>query len=159
MARNYWSLTMTAAQAIGAAANTAIFRLDAPANQITVIQGFDLSFDGAVVTAVPVIIYIGRVTTAGAGMVARLLSRTKDKAATIQTVGAVGPVTGANLPTAAAAGAGDVLKTFHIHPQAGVLYPFPLNDQEIEIPGGGRAAVFVNAPAAVNVLGTVYGEE
>jgi hypothetical protein len=159
MARNYWSLTMTAVQALTAATLTAIFRLDAPANQIVALQGFDLSFDGAVVTAVPVVITVLRVTTTGTGMTARLLSKTKDRAATLQSVGAVGPVTAANLPTAAAAGAGDSLKTFHIHPQAGVLYPFQLNDQEIEVPGGGRIAIEVTAPAAVNVLGTMYGEE
>lgn len=154
MARNYFSQAPTAAQALSAGVRTCIARLNAPANQIVAIQGFDISFDGSSTTGVPVIIELLRVTSDGTGMSARNPLKTKDRAAALQTTGAVGPVSGGNLPTA-----GDLLKTFHIHPQAGALYPFPLNDQEIEIPGGGRLALFITAPAVVNCLFTLYGEE
>jgi hypothetical protein len=154
MARNYFAQTAAAEIALGAGTLTCIARLNAPANQIVAIQGFDLSFDGTSTTAEPVIIQLLRVSTDGTGMSARNPLKTKDRAAALQTTGAVGPVTAGNLPTA-----GDILKTFHIHPQAGVVYPFPLNDQEIEIPGGGRLAIEVTAPAAVNCLFTMYGEE
>lgn len=154
MARNYFAQTSAAEIALGAGTRTCINNILAAANQIVAIQGFDLSFDGTSTTAEPVIVEVLRLTSAGTGMSARNPLKTKDRSAALQVTGSVGPVSGANLPTQ-----GDLLKTFHIHPQAGVVYPFPLNDCEIEIPGAGRLGIFLTAPAAVNCLFSMYGEE
>lgn len=153
MARNYATHTPTAAIALGAATRTCVARIDAPANQIVAVNGIDIEFDGIVVTDKPVLVEVLRVTSAGTGMSARNPLQTKPKATAIQTTGAVGPVTAGNLPTAS-----DVLRTFFVHPQAGVFYPWQ-RDLEIEIAGGGRLAVFLTAPAAVNALTTLALEE
>jgi len=153
MARNFFTQTPTAEIALAAATRTAIGRINAPATQIVVVTNLDLFFKGIVVTGTPVFVEVLRVTTDGTGMAARNPLQTVPKATALQTTGAVGPVSGANLPTA-----GDVLRTKLIHPQTGILYPFPLG-QQIEIPGGGRLAVFLTAPEATSGTYVLSGEE
>jgi hypothetical protein len=153
MARNFFTQTPTAVIALAAGVRTCVGRLNAPANQINVVTGLDLTFDGIVVTGTPVFIEVLRVTSDGVGMTARNPLQTVPKATALQSTGAVGPVSAGNLPTAS-----DVLRTHHAHPQAGILYPFPLG-KEIENAGGGRLAIFITAPQAVNVTYVLSGEE
>jgi hypothetical protein len=153
MARNNFALTTPSALAMPAATAKTVLQLVAPAGTIVAVQGVDISFDGTSNTATPVVIQLFRQTTAGAGMTARAPLKTKDTSTALGSTGQFGSGTTTE-PTN-----GDLLKTFHIHPQAGVVYPLPLPDGEIELPGGGRLGLVVTAPAAVNCLATIYGEE
>jgi len=150
MARNNFAQTTLTEVALVAATQKTVLQLIASANVIVAIQGIDLSFDGTSNTAEPVEVILVRTTTAGAGTTRNPL-KTKDTSATLQLTGTEDHSSeGTN---------GDILKTFHVHPQAGVVYPFPLPDGELEIPGAGRLALKVTAPAGVNCHATISGEE
>lgn len=149
MARNFFAQTNSAAQALAAATTETLLQLVAPANQIVAVQAAYISFDGNSNTAVPVKVDILRQTTAGTAS-ARNPLKTKDRAAALQTTG---QETFTAEPTA-----GDIIKTFYVHPQAGAIIPLPL-EREIEIPGGGRLGIRATAPAVVNALATFEGEE
>ena len=149
MSRNFGALTTSAEVALVAATTKTVLQLIAPANTSLAVIGFEVSFDGVSNTAEPVIIQILRQTTAGT-VTARTPLKTKDKSTALQSTGSENASVE---PTA-----GDVLKTFHVHPRAGVLYPFNI-DNEIEIAGGGRLGLKLTAPAAVNCLATINFEE
>ena len=149
MARNYGALTTSGEIALPAGSPKTVLQLIAGANNIVAVTGFELSFDGVTNSAEPVQIQLVRQLDAGT-MTARNPVKTKDKGTNLQSTGQENATAE---PTA-----GDVVKTFHVHPQAGVLYPFTL-DGEIEIPGGGRLGLNVAAPAAVNCLATITFEE
>lgn len=149
MARNGGSLTTSAEVALVAATAKTVLQLVAPANTVLAVGGFELSFDGVSNTAEPVIIQLLRQTTAGT-MTSRTPLKTKDRSTALAATGQENAT--AN-PTA-----GDILKTFHVHPQAGVIYPFNI-DGEIEIAGGARLGLNLTAPANVNCLATINFEE
>ena len=150
MARNQASLTTLTEHALVAATAKTILQLIAPTNIILAVQGIELSFDGTSNTAEPVTVVIMRQTTSGT-VTSRAPLKTKDTSTTLQATG------GENAsvePTS-----GDILKTFHIHPQAGVVYPLQIPDGELELPGAGRLGLVLTAPAAVNALATINFEE
>lgn len=149
MARNHASLTTSAEVALAAATAKTVLQLVAPANTILAVTGFSVSFDGISNTAEPVQVVLLRQTTAGTAT-SRTPLKTKDTSTTIQ---ATGQENATAEPTA-----GDILKTFHIHPQAGALYPFTF-DEEIELAGGGKLGLRLTAPAIVNCLATINFEE
>lgn len=149
MARNHATLTAPSAIALAAGVAKTVMQLTAPANVIDVVHGIDVTFDGTSSSAVPTIIKIVRQTTAGT-MTAQAPKKTKD---TSTALGSTGAINATAEPTE-----GDVLLTFHVHPQAGVLMPLPL-ENEIEVPGGQRLGIVVIAPAAVNCLPSMKIEE
>lgn len=149
MARQGFSHTPTAEITLVAATAKTVLQLVAPANVILAVNGAWVSFDGTSNTAEPALIEILRQTTAGT-MTARNPLKTKDTSTALQ---ATGQVNATAEPTA-----GDVLKTFHVHPQAGVIIPLDF-DKEIEIAGGGRLGMRITAPANVNCLAGFEGEE
>ena len=149
MARNFGALTTSAEVALTAATAKTVLQLISPTNQILALLGFELSFDGTSSTAEPVVVQLIRQTTAGT-MTSRTPLKKKDRAATLQ---AAGQENASVEPTAT-----DLIKTFHVHPQAGVVYPFTV-DGEIEVPGGGRLGLKLTAPAGVNCLATLDFEE
>lgn len=149
MARNTFSLTTSAAVALTAATEKTLVQLNSGAAMITAITGLDITFDGTSNSAVPVIVKIIVVSTAGTGS-ARNPIKTKDTSTALLGTGTENhSVEGTN---------GNILKIFHVHPQAGVVYPIPMRD-EIEMAASTRLAVKVTAPAGVNALCTLYGEE
>lgn len=150
MARNHFSLTTSGEIAAAVGTFKTILQLVAPAGIILAVQEILLSFDGISNTAEPVQWEILRQTTAGT-MTARSPLKIKDTSTALQ---ATGQENATVEPTA-----GDILKAGHIHPQAGALYPLPLPDGEVELPGGGRLGLRINAPAAVNCRATIGGEE
>lgn len=149
MSRNFGSLTTNGEIALSAATAKTVLQLVAPANTILAVHGFEVSFDGVSNTAEPVIIQLLRQTTAGTAT-SRTPLKTKDRSTALA---ATGSENASAEPTA-----GDILKTFHVHPQAGVVYPFTL-DGELELPGGGRLGLKLTAPASVNTLATINFEE
>ena len=149
MARNTFSLTTTAAVALTAATEKTLVQLNSGASMITAITGLDITFDGTSNSAVPVVVKIITVSTAGTGS-ARNPIKTKDTSTALLGTGTENhSAEGTN---------GNILKIFHVHPQAGVVYPIPMRD-EIEMAASTRIAVKVTAPAGVNALCTLYGEE
>lgn len=150
MARNFFSLVPTAEIALVAATVKTIAQIVAPANQIVVVQGVTITFDGTSNTAEPALVEILRQTTAGT-MTARNPLKKKDRSTALGTTGQVNATVE---PTA-----GDILASFHIHPQAGIDKPLSLPDGEIEMAGGTRLGIRVTAPANVNCTFTIDGEE
>ena len=149
MARNTFSLTTSAAFGLSASTEKTLVQLNSGAAMITAITGIDITFDGTSNSAIPVIVKIITVSTAGTGT-GRNPIKTKDTSTALLGTGTENhTVEGTN---------GNIMKIFHVHPQAGVVYPIPMRD-EIEMAASTRMAIKVTAPAAVNALVTLYGEE
>jgi hypothetical protein len=150
MARNHFALTTSGEIAAAVGAFKTVLQLVAPSGIIVAVQECLLSFDGVSNTGEPVQWELLRQTTAGT-MTARNPLKTKDTSTAVQ---ATGQENATAEPTA-----GDILACGHLHPQAGMLYPLPLPDGELELAGGGRLGLRINAPAAVNCRATIKGEE
>lgn len=149
MARNFFTHVTASEVALVAATAKTVAQIVAPTNQSLAIHGISVTFDGTSNTAEPAIVEVLRQTTAGT-MTARNPLKTKDTSTALQ---ATGQVNATAEPTA-----GDVLRAFHIHPQAGAVIPLPL-EREIVVAGGGRLGIRITAPANVNCLTTMDGEE
>ncbi|MGH7393661.1 MAG: hypothetical protein ACREM3_30030 [Candidatus Rokuibacteriota bacterium] len=150
MARNNFSLTTSAELALSAGVAKTILQLVPSASVLVALQQICLSFDGISSTAEPIKCDILRQTTGGT-MSSRTPFKTKDHA--------TGLVTQGQENATVEPAAGNLLMTWHIHPQAGVIYSLPLPDGEIEIPGGERLGLRLTAPANVNCLATLMAEE
>lgn len=150
MARNFCTLTTASEVALVAATAKTVLQWLAPTGIIIAIQGIDVSFDGTSSSAEPVIIQVFRQTTAGT-MTTRNPLKTKDRSTTLQSTGQVNATAE---PTNT-----DLLRTWHVHPQMGVIYPLPLPDGEIELASATRLGLVITAPANVNCLATISAEE
>lgn len=149
MARIRAAVTTEGEIALAAATAKTILQLVAPTNQRLAVRGVSVSFDGVSSTAEPVQVDILRQTTAGTMSAAtpvredvgsETLQATAQKTATVE-------------PTA-----GDILRRYEVHPQAGAEFRFGY-DEEILLAGGTRLGVRVTAPAIVNVVGHISYEE
>lgn len=150
MARNNFSLTTSAEVALTAAAEKTVLQLIADTNVIVAVQEVLISFDGINNTAAPVNILIERQTSAGTAT-SRTPLKTKDTSTSLSSTGSEN--------ASAEPTSGDILVTFHIHPQSGVIYSVPLPDGELEIPGGARLGLAITSPTTINCLATIKGEE
>jgi hypothetical protein len=151
VARNRFSHTASAEIALVAATEKTLLQLNAAAGVCLAISGVVVSFDSTSNTAEPVIVKLIRVTTAGTGTARNPNKLNSDMSTGLQVSGTENhTVEGTN---------GDILAIHHIHPQAGMPIPIPLPEGEVVVPGGGRIAVKCTAPANVNALATVFGEE
>ena len=150
MARNNFSQTTSAPVALVAAVIKTVLELTGGTSIITAVTGCDVTFDGVNNTAIPVIVQIQRMGASGTGT-ARNPLKTKDTSTNLLSTGKE------NLSVEGAA-PGNIMRIFHVHPQAGVIYQIPMRD-EIEISTATVIAVRVTAPAAVNCLATLHGEE
>lgn len=149
MARNNFAQTTSVAVALVAATEKTLLQLNNASNIILAVTGADVTFDGTSNSAVPVVVKLIKVSTAGTGT-ARNPLKTKDTSTTLQ-------VTGTENHSAEGTN-GNIMRIYHVHPQAGVVYQLPMRD-EIELASAERIALKVTAPAAVNALGTIHGEE
>lgn len=150
MARNYLTLTTSAAVALVGGTAKTILQLASAANSLVAVQEVTVTFDGTVAANTPVIVQLVRQTSAGT-MTNRTPLKLKDTSTALQSSG---QENASAEPTV-----GDMIRTYHIHPQAGVLYPLSLPDGEVEMAGGTRFAVKVNAVQNVNCLATIIAEE
>lgn len=149
MARNNFAQTTTAAFALTAATEKTILQINNASNILLAITGADVTFDSTSNSAVPVVVKLIKVSTAGTGT-ARNPLKVKDTSTTLQATGTENhSAEGTN---------GNIMRIFHVHPQAGVIYSIPMRD-EIELASGERIALKITAPAGVNALGTIHGEE
>ena len=149
MARNNFAQTTTAAFALVAATEKTLLQINNATNILLVVTGADITFDGVTNSAIPVVVKLIKVTTAGTGT-ARNPLKVKDTSTALQ-------VTGTENHSAEGTN-GNLMRIFHVHPQAGVVYQIPMRD-EIELATAERLALKVTAPAAVNALATIHGEE
>lgn len=149
MARNNFAQTTTAAFALSAATEKTILQINNASNILLAITGADVTFDSTSNSAVPVVVKLIKVSTAGTGT-GRNPLKVKDTSTTLQATGTENhSAEGTN---------GNIMRIFHVHPQAGVIYSIPMRD-EIELASGERIALKITAPAGVNALGTIHGEE
>ena len=152
MARNYFMHAANAKIAASVGAAKTIASLTAAANVRVALQAITLTFDGTSNTAVPVEVHLQRITTDGTGTAQNPVKKDTDIASSLVTTGKVNYTVE---PTYTAAA---FLLSELIHPQAGAQYPLPLPG-ELIIPGAGIVGLWINAPAAVNVLFMIEGEE
>jgi hypothetical protein len=142
----------SAAVALVAATLKTAYNLIAPAAQRVRVKGWSVAFDGASTTAVPVIVKAGMSTQATAG-----------------TTTASNPLkTDADVGTAVASTGGEnysaepTVKTYldikEVHPQTGFAQWYPMGAEPI-IDAAAGFFIECTAPAAVNVMATVYAEE
>lgn len=150
MARNFFSHTTSAEVALVGATVKTVLQLVAAAGVRLAVQSIMVSFDGISNTAEPVQIRVRRQTTAGTATARAPLKKDSDLATALQ---ATGQENFTVEPTQS-----DILAAFHIHPQAGAQIPLPLPG-EIIVPGAARLGLEIIAPAAVNCLATIEGEE
>ena len=152
MARTFFTAANVTAKALVAATAQTVLQIKAPAAQRVAVQQITISFDGTVNTAVPVKVQVYRQTTDGtrAGTTATIVKKDNDVSTAVQTA-AYDTFTAE--PTA-----GDQHWICFIHPQTGVIYPLPIPG-EIILAGGGRLGVVCTAPASVDCLVTIEGEE
>lgn len=149
MARNNFAHTTLSAFALVAATEKTLLQINNATNILLAITGVDITFDGTSNSAIPVVVKLLKVSTSGTGTVRNPL-KTKDTSTTLQATGTENhTVEGTN---------GNVMRIFHVHPQAGVTYSIPMRD-EVELATAERIALKVTAPAAVNALATIHGEE
>lgn len=149
MARNNFAQTNTVAVALVAATEKTVLQINNASNILLAITGCDVTFDGVSNSAIPVVVKLIKVSTAGTGS-ARNPLKVKDTSTTLQATGTENhSAEGTN---------GNIMRIFHVHPQAGVTYSIPMRD-EIELASAERIALKVTAPASVNCLGTIHGEE
>lgn len=140
----------TAAVALVAATEKTAIQLNAPAQQRLKIQRVGIFFDGASTTAVPVLVKLITVTTAGTNTALTLNKTVSSDSETIQTTA------GEN---ASAEGTNStLLDQWFIHPQMGLDLTYAFGQEKIVV-GGGRVAIKCTAPAAVNVRCKVDFEE
>lgn len=150
MARNFFTQTTSVEVALVAATAKTVLHLLAGTNVRFVIQAVTLSFDGTSNTAEPVLVRLVRQTTAPTGTTRNPLKKDSDISTALLVTGlenvSVEPTDS------------DIMLTYHIHPQAGAQYPLPLPG-EIIIPTVARIGLKLTAPAGVNCLATIEGEE
>lgn len=140
----------SAAVALAAATVKTVLQLNAPANQRIKIQRVGIFFDGASTTAVPVLTRLIVATTAGTNTALTLNKQVSSDSETIQTT--AGENASAE-PTKTT-----LLDQWLIHPQQGLDITYAFGQEKI-IVGGGRVALDVNAPAAVNCRAKIDFEE
>lgn len=138
--------------AMVAATAKTILQILAPTNQRVKILNFGMAFDGASVTAVPVLVEIVRQSTAGTGGTAYTPKKLDDSLTeTILSTALTNIVT--TEPTT-----GDILFTFLVHPQQ-CYREIAAFGYELKCGGADRVGVRVTAPAAVNCRAIMQCEE
>lgn len=149
MARNHFTVCNSSKFALDTNAHT-VLQVISGTNCITCLQMIEVTFDGTSNNATPVQIDLLRQTTAGT-MSALTPRKTKDTSTSLQAT-AQEKATAEPTPS-------DLIHSWFIHPQAGVIHELTLPDGEIELPSAARLGLRVTAPAAVNVLATLRCEE
>ncbi|MCI0355060.1 MAG: hypothetical protein L0099_08485 [Acidobacteria bacterium] len=149
--RSRLSLTTSVEVALVAATAKTVLQLRSPTNQRVSVSEITVSFDGISNTAEPVLIRVLVQTTGGTMTARNPVHLDRDIATAIQSTG------GENAsvePTDS-----DILITHNIHPQAGVIHQVPIPDGEIVLGGADFLGIKITAPAAVNCVAGMRGEE
>lgn len=140
----------TAAVALSAATEKTAVQVNAPTNQRLKIQRIGAFFDGASTTAVPVLVKLILVSTAGTNTALTLNKLVSTDDETIQsTAGENASAEGTN---------STLLDQWLVHPQMGIDITYAFGQEKI-VAGGGRVAIKCTAPAVVNVRTKIDFEE
>ncbi len=116
------------------------------------VTEWSISFDGATPADEPVLVEVLRQTTAGTGGTSVTPRKRVDYVSTATTTAKTGP---SAEPTA-----GDVLETYYLTPNGGLLVIQYPEGGEIVVPASGRLAIRATAPSnAVNAAAWVGWEE
>lgn len=135
--------------ATGTAAKTLV-QIIAAANHRVLIKQVSVCFRGTSNSDAPVLIQILRQTNAGTMSSQTLTKQSPGDDETLQTT-ATHTATGEP-------GSGDLVQSYAIHPQQGMIWQHTFGDPII-VPGGTRLGVVVTAGADVNAVVTILGEE
>lgn len=141
MARGFCSVSTEGKIALSAASAKTVLQLVAPAQQRVALRSVYVSFDASS-SAQPVEIVLMKQTTAGTMSSASPVKDDKGPSFTIQTTAQKNATVE---PTA-----GDVLRRYLVHPQAGLERVFGGPGDEIVLDAGERIGLQINAPAGVN---------
>jgi hypothetical protein len=150
MARLKFSAHTGGAVALVAATAKVVLQVLAATNQRIAVRGYSVSFDGVAGDAVPVLVEVVRLSTAGTMGAGVSASEDALGSETIQTT--VTEDASSN-PTVSV-----VLREYYIHPQTGAEWRMAF-DEEIIVPGAGRLGIRCTAPAGVNVRPAFFCEE
>ena len=133
-----------------AAAIKTVLQVVAVANHRTIVKGFSVHGKGVVSTDTPMRVRLVRQTTAGTMSAGVLVKNDTSDSEVIQTTGQINATIE---PTVT-----DIIDTFEVHPQTGLIYMLPPGD-EIQIPGGTRLGFDVLAAQGQTVTVKVFLEE
>jgi len=134
-----------------AATPKTLLQLKAPANQRVKILGWGVYFNGQNADAQHVVVRLLRQTDDGTMSGAAAEKVDASIAETVQTV--------ARENASVEPAAGSILCRKQIHPKNGYEENPPDPGKEYKIPAGGRLAIEVNAPAAVDAVAWFRAEE
>ena len=137
-------------EALAAATAETLIQLVAASNHRVKVLRWGVFFDGTSATAEPVQIRLLRQTTAGTASSLTPVKLDDSIGETLQTT--------AQQDFTAEPTAGDVLESYEIHPQQGIMVIYPLGQEPI-IGGGDRMGIEVTAPATVNARSFIVFEE
>jgi len=118
-----------------------LIQIVAAANHRVAVTEVGIGFHGVTNTHEPILVELLRQTTAGT---MSALTPVKKDASADETLQTTAQHTATAEPTA-----GDVLKSWPVHPQTGVIWQPPSGD-EILVPGGGRLGLRVTAANSIN---------
>lgn len=141
-----WELN-TAEIALTAATAKTVIQMIAPTNQREVVTSWGVSFDGASPTAEPVIVELYRLSSAGT---MSTLTPAKSNPVDTETLQVTAKHTATAEPTPT-----DLLRRREVTATGGYFE----TNQYIPVPGGGRIGIVCTAPAGVNVVASMSGEE
>ena len=123
------------------------------ANTRLKVKRWSVAFDGIDPTAAPIPVTLARTTSAG--------SFTNSLTPVLWNNGSEASRATAKSASTAIPTKGAILDVMQVHPQTGYEVILPLGD-EIIVPGSGSSAgiaIYLTAPAAVNVLAKIWYEE
>ena len=142
----------TAEVALAAATAKTVLQIVPAANVGVRVNTLTVSFDGTSATNEPVVVVLMRQTTAGTASALTLVERQTTDPETLQT-------TAQHTATVEPSSA-DVIGRWNVHPQDRMQVTFSRAlGNELICRGGERLGVVCTAPAIVNVIAVIEGEE
>ena len=149
MAGRKFTATVTA-NALASGVVETVVQVVAATNHALGCDEVGVTFDGALPTAVPVLVVLERQDSAGTSSA---LTPVKGDDGTSDTL----DVTAREGFSGTEPVSGGVIKAAYVHPQAGIIWRFAKD--ELKVQQGDRLGVTCNAPAGVNVTAYIAGEE
>lgn len=137
-------------QALSSDVTGTVIQLTTPANQRVKILRWGLFFDGTQPRNEPVSVRVLRQTSSGTADPLSLVKLDNSISETPQTT--------ARYNFSSEPTDGDILESYNIHPQQGIMIPYVLG-QELIIGGGSMLGISCAAPNNVNVTAYIIGEE
>jgi hypothetical protein len=136
--------------ALSAATAAVVLRVNAASDRPVAIDRLRVSFNGIDATDEPALVQLVRLSDNGT-MTAVTPAKLNDSLA--EAIGATAAKKNSAEPTT-----GDVLATWYVHPQTGLIEPFSPDCRPM-IGGGDRVGVEITAPDAVDCCVEIWGLE